>query len=209
MKKARFLPAAVAATLVTIGLGVGAPTASAVDTAGAGSSGPLFGSLDSSTNPPTGEGLMSDEFRARCVTVEGNAALSVVVPACTYLAAIESHDGSKILAAPNVWRIENGKNTARTATELKESMGNHWFLDYVQGMRDIRWYVSGDEAIAYYILDIKNEPSIKSVQITERFNVTHGLVNQIEAVFYYCAVPAVNAAAPDGSEICSQWRGEG
>lgn len=208
MKKTRFLPAAITATLLAIGLsgiGVGTPSASAAGgiDAGSSSASPL-GSSDAFTNPPSGKGLMSDDFRARCVTVHGNAALSVVVPACTYLAAIESHDGSKILAAPNVWRIENGKNTAKSATELKESMGNHWFVDYVQDMRDIRWYVSGDEAIAYYILDIKNQPSIKSTQITERFKVSKGLITEIEAVFYYCADKAVNAAAPNGSDICSQ-----
>ncbi|WP_182347776.1 hypothetical protein [Tomitella gaofuii] len=205
MKRTRFLPAVVAALLLAVAVGTtaaGAPSASALGSLGSGSASSSAGSLGSSEPPPTGEGLMSDEFRAKCVTVESDAELRVVVPACTYLAAIVSHDGSKILAAPDVWRIENGANTASSAEELKASMGNDWFTTYVDGMRDIRWYVSGDQAIAYYILDIKNSPAIKSVQITERFKVTDGLIDEIEAVFAYCSTTAENAAAPDGSDIC-------
>lgn len=151
--------------------------------------------------------IPDDAFRRECVSVEGAAALSVVVPACSYLASIVSHDGSKILAAPNVWRLENGKNTAKSATELEQSMGNHWFRDYVSGIRDIRWYVGGDNAVAYYVLNVKKAPGIKSVLLTERFTVNDGLINQIEAVFVYCAQDAVNFADPDGSNQCTKLAG--
>lgn len=149
------------------------------------------------------------EFRKMCVTVKTAAELSVVVPSCSYLAAIVSHDGSKIMAAPGVWRLENGNNTAESADELKESMGNHWFRDYVEGMRDIRWFVAGDNAISYYVLNIKNVETIPSVLLNERFQVSDGLVTEIEAVFQYCSENITNSAPGEvtGATMCSKVTG--
>ncbi len=81
-------------------------------------------------------------------------------------------------------------------------MSNDYFTTYVEGLRDIRWFVSGDEAIAYYVLDIQEAPGIESTMLAERFKVKDGLITEIEVVFAYCRVPVENAAAPDGSDMC-------
>jgi hypothetical protein len=48
-------------------------------------------------------------------------------------------------------------------------------------IRQLRWpVVDGDQAIAFYLLDSPSPPTL----IAERFKVDHGLINQIEAIFY-------------------------
>jgi UDP:flavonoid glycosyltransferase YjiC (YdhE family) len=132
----------------------------------------------------------------------GEAALRVVEPACAYLASILSHDGSKVPVAPNAWRIEQGVNTGMSGPEIQESMSNDYFTTYVEGLRDIRRFVSGNEAIAYYVLDIREAPGIESTMLAERFKVEDGLITEIEVVFAYCRVPVSNATAPDGTDMC-------
>ncbi len=154
------------------------------------------------TTTPTEDLIGNDEFRAQCVNVEDEAARSVVEPACAYLASILSHDGSKVPVAADAWRIEQGVNTGTSGPEIQESMSNDYFTTYVEGLRDIRWFVSGDEAIAFYVLDIREAPGIESTMLAERFKVEDGLITEIEVVFAYCRVPATNAVAPDGTDMC-------
>lgn len=169
------------------------------DSPSAGSS----GSADATTTTTPTEDLIGDDaFRANCVTVEDEAELKVVEPACAYLASIVSHDGSKVPVADDAWRIEQGVNTGTSGPEIQESMSNDYFTTYVEGLRDIRWFVSGDEAIAYYVLDIQEAPGIESTMLAERFKVEDGLITEIEVVFAYCRVPVTNASAPDGTDMC-------
>ncbi|MBK6856175.1 MAG: hypothetical protein IPG97_06340 [Microthrixaceae bacterium] len=154
------------------------------------------------TTAPSEDLIGDDEFRSQCVNVEGEAALRVVEPACAYLASILSHDGSKVPVAPNAWRIEQGVNTGMSGPEIQESMSNDYFTTYVEGLRDIRRFVSGNEAIAYYVLDIREAPGIESTMLAERFKVEDGLITEIEVVFAYCRVPVSNATAPDGTDMC-------
>lgn len=154
------------------------------------------------TSAPAKDLIGDPAFRARCVTVEDEAALKVVEPACAYLASILSHDGSKVPLAADAWRIEQGVNTGKSGPEIQASMSNDYFKNYVKGLRDIRWFVSGDEAIAYYVLDIQKAPGIKSTMLAERFKVSDGLITEIEVVFAYCRVPVQNAAHPDGTDLC-------
>ncbi|MCB0977339.1 MAG: hypothetical protein KDB02_07740 [Acidimicrobiales bacterium] len=159
---------------------------------------------DSAVAESRAKDLIPDaEFRQMCVNVKDQAALDVVVPACAYLASIKSHDGSKIPLADDAWRIEQGVNTGTTGAEIKQAMANDYFVNYVEDLRDVRWFVnSDDEAIAYYVLDIKAVPGIKSTMLAERFKVDDGLITEIEVVFAYCRVPVTNAAAPDGTDMC-------
>ena len=154
------------------------------------------------TTAPAEDLIGDDDFRAKCVTVDDEAALRVVEPACAYLASIVSHDGSKVPVAADARRIEQGVNTGTSGPEIQESMSNDYFKTYVEGLRDIRWFVSGDEAIAYYVLDIQKAPGIESTMLAERFKVEDGLITEIEVVFAYCRVPVTNAAAPDGADMC-------
>lgn len=104
--------------------------------------------------------------------------------------------------AADAWRLEQGGNTGESGPEIQESMSNDYFKTYVEGLRDIRWFVSGDEAIAYYVLDIQKAPGIKSTMLAERFKVADGLITEIEVVFAYCRVPVQSAAHPDGNDMC-------
>lgn len=154
-----------------------------------------------STAPPK-DLIGDDDFRARCVNVEGEAALKVVEPACAYLAALLSHDGSKIPIAIDAWRLEQGVNTGKSGKVIQDDMSKSYF-NFIKGLRDIRWFVSSDdEVIAYYVLDIEDAPGIKATMVAERFKVDDGLITEIEAVFAYCRVPVTNTAAPDGSDMC-------
>ena len=102
------------------------------DSPSAGSS----GSADATTTTTPTEDLIGDDaFRANCVTVEDEAELKVVEPACAYLASIVSHDGSKVPVADDAWRIEQGVNTGTSGPEIQESMSNDYFTTYVEGLR--------------------------------------------------------------------------
>lgn len=156
------------------------------------------------TTAPVEDLIGDDEFRARCVNVEGDAALKVIEPACAYLVSLITHDGSKIPIAPDAWRLEQGVNTGTSGQVIQEDMSKQYF-DYIKGLRDIRWFVSGDdEAIAYYVLDIQDAPGIKATMVAERFKVEDGLITEIEAVFAFCRVPVANTAAPDGTDMCPE-----
>ena len=54
--------------------------------------------------------------------------------------------------------------------------------------RDIRWFVDGDQAIAYYLLDTSTPasttPHTTTVHLAERFKVDNGLISEIEAIFW-------------------------
>jgi hypothetical protein len=144
----------------------------------------------------------NDEFRARCVTVQGDSRLRLVEPACAYLASFLSHDGSKIPLAPNAWRIEQGRNTGMNADQIRASVESPAF-NVIANVRDIRWFLDGDNAIAYYVLDlVPGIPGRQSVLLAERFKVVDRLITEIEVVFIFCPVRAVNTAEPNGQSMC-------
>jgi hypothetical protein len=184
MKRFRFLFAALAAVTV-------AAAATVV---------PMLGA--SAQNPKHDDLIGNDEFRARCVTVQGESRLRLVEPACAYLASFLSHDGSKIPLAPDVWRIEQGRNTGTNADQIRASVESPAF-DVIADVRDIRWFLDGENAIAYYVLDlVPGIPDRRSVLLAERFRVVDRLITEIEVVFIFCPVTAVNTAVPNGQSMC-------
>lgn len=187
---------------ITAAFGLLLAACSDSDSSSTESSAPADATTTTTTTTPAEDLIGDDEFRARCVTVEDDEELKVVEPACAYLASILSHDGSKVPVADDAWRIEQGVNTGMSGPEIQQSMSNDYFTTYVEGLRDIRWFVSGDEAIAYYVLDIQEAPGIESTMLAERFKVEDGLITEIEVVFAYCRVPVTNSAAPDGTDMC-------
>jgi hypothetical protein len=105
-----------------------------------------------------------------------------IATANTYLRSLVTHDTSDLQVARDVVRTEEGGVTADGAAEIcKGNQGPVTVEDAVLGMREIRWVVSdGDEAIAFYLLDSPTSPTY----IAERFQVDHGLIQHIEAIFY-------------------------
>lgn len=96
-----------------------------------------------------------------------------------YLASLVSHDGSEIPLHPDAQRTENGNNTGDGAEDIVAA--NESAVMYViTGIRDLRWYVEGDQAVSVYLLDTLGPPTY----IFERFQVNDGLIEVIDARFY-------------------------
>ena len=102
-----------------------------------------------------------------------------ITSANAYLASLVSHDASEIPLHPDAQRYENGNNTGDGAEAI--AAANEGAIMYViTGIRDLRWYVEGDQAVSVYLLDSLVPPSY----IFERFQVNGGLIQEIEARFY-------------------------
>ena len=143
-------------------------------------------------------------FVAECLGGEHGRRAKVIEPACRYLEAFETRDASNIPLAQNVWRIENGHNTGSSPEAIRTSVESP-ALDVIEDVRDIRWFVDGNDAIAYYVLDLKPVAAPnQSVLLAERFRSDkHGLLTEIEVVFVFCTTSrAVNTDPPNGMDQC-------
>ena len=92
--------------------------------------------------------------------------------------------------AAEAWRIENGHNSGDTGPAIAAALELD-IMQMVAGITDIRWYVEGDTAIAFYTLHV--DPSLtagaaggaeapRRIAMAERFRVHDGTVCEIEAV---------------------------
>jgi len=55
-------------------------------------------------------------------------------------------------------------------------------MNVITGVRNVRWIVEGEQAVAFYDLDTTT--SEKPVLIAERFRVVDGQITEIEALFH-------------------------
>jgi hypothetical protein len=119
----------------------------------------------------------------------------------TYIAALVSHDGSKIPLAPDVRRTENALTNAKGAYEVRQSFAQ---TRMVEGYRDLRFWTNpatGD-IVAFFMIDVdlkaadattttrsgdtEYKVSVKvpagtyTVHEAERFRIVHGMITQIE-----------------------------
>ena len=116
---------------------------------------------------------------------------SIIEAAEKYLFhGLVEHDGSKVPLAENVVRIEQGHNTGDGRAALVASL-SHEVMNVITGIRNVRWIVEADQAVAFYDLDVTT--SNRPVLIAERFRVVDGLITEIEALFH--AQPATDAAS--------------
>ncbi len=107
---------------------------------------------------------------------------SVIEAAEKYLFhGLVEHDGSKVPLAENVVRTEQGRSTGEGRDGLIDAL-SHDVMNVITGIRNVRWIVEGDEAVAFYDLDVTT--SDRPVLIAERFRVVDGLITEIEAIFY-------------------------
>jgi hypothetical protein len=124
----------------------------------------------------------------------------VIATANTYLHALLSHDGSHIRLAANARRTENGMDTGDDAATIRKSVTSPTPDDGNTGMRDKRWFVDGDVATAFYLLDTSTIPPspahTTTTHLVERFRVKRGLITEIEAIFW---------AAPGPQQEGSGW----
>ena len=100
----------------------------------------------------------------------------VIAVAKTYLDGILAGDGSIARLAPGAWRVEQGMNSGRNADEIRRSLDRMGGM----GMRNLRWFVDGENAIAYFMLDVGDFTSF----VIERFRVVDGQITEIEVHFH-------------------------
>lgn len=105
----------------------------------------------------------------------------LIAIAQTYLDGILKADGSGARLAPDCWRVEQGRNTGTNAEEIRAALKT---MSYVQGMRDMRWFVDtgGENALAWYTIDV--DGGVTSF-IAERFRIVDSLITEIEVVFAF------------------------
>lgn len=151
-----------------------------------------------------------------------------IATANTYLDALLSHDASKIRLAPNARRTQNGSVTAENAEEIRTSLEPPTPDEVNTGIRDKRWFVAGEHVTAIFLLDTSTLPPsplhTTTTHLVERFRVRHGLIHEIEAVYWvgpgpqeegsgwpapddetHSATPAVSpAVAPDKAGWCKK-----
>ena len=107
---------------------------------------------------------------------------SIIEAAEKYLFhGLVEHDGGKVPLAENVTRVEQGHATGDGRERLVEAL-SHEMMNVITGIRNVRWIVEGEQAVAFYDLDVTT--SDRPVLIAERFRVVEGLITEIEAVFY-------------------------
>jgi hypothetical protein len=122
----------------------------------------------------------------------------MIQTATTYLDALLSHDASQVRLAPSARRTENGGDTGDGAAAIRKSLSPPTPDEVNTGIRDKRWFTTGDEAIVFYLLDTSTLPPsplhTTTTHIVERFRVDQGLITEIEAIFWIDPGPT-----PEGS----------
>ena len=107
---------------------------------------------------------------------------SVIAAAEKYLFhGLVEHDGSQVPLAEDVVRTEQGNDTGNGRAGLSEAL-SHDVMNVIMGIRNVRWIVEGEQAVAFYDLDVTT--SDRPVLIAERFRVVDGLITEIEALFH-------------------------
>jgi hypothetical protein len=118
-------------------------------------------------------------------------------PACvqeaanSYLVAVANHDGDYARLAPMVKRTRNaGEQTPAEQWYTRDAMADSLdeSEDPVNAVHSVDWVIDGDEAIAFYAIDASYEergPQAAQTWLAERFHVTAGEIDEIEALFFF------------------------
>jgi hypothetical protein len=134
----------------------------------------------------------------------------MIVAATSYLEGLVDHDGSKVLFAPDIGRTEQGIERGRGEAVLRAALdqeppmlgyGNTRFvtdLDTHQVVYFTLLRLATDESQPAPPPGAKPLPPV-TVHLAERFKVEHGLIKEIEAIYYSQA---------GTSEGMSGWPGE-
>ena len=130
------------------------------------------------------------------MSTDGDTRQSIIDAASTYLEALVSHDASKIALAENAWRTEEGRNSGIGAADIRTRTESDQ-MKLITDIRDVRWFVDGENAIAFYLLDASGA----TTHIAERFRVIDGLIHEIEAIFHISMVPFQNRWPVDENEV--------
>lgn len=90
-------------------------------------------------------------------------------------------DGESVPFAEGAVRVEQGRTTGKGRAGLVEAL-SHPAMNVITGIRNVRWVVEGEQAVAFYDLDVS--VSDRPVLVAERFRVEDGHISEIEVIFY-------------------------
>jgi hypothetical protein len=130
----------------------------------------------------------------------------VISAATSYLDALVSHNSSQVRLAPTAIRTENGYDTGDSGPQIANDLATNPQYLIVHDIRDVRWFVDGDQAIAMYLLDAA-VPDLgthfATTHLAERFQVENGLITQIEAID--CTHPGLTPEPERSQTIDALW----
>ena len=98
--------------------------------------------------------------------------------ATRYLDALVSHDPSAVPLATGCTRTEQGRNTGPQRGGDPRQLESE-IMSGITAHRDARWFVDGDEAVAFYVFEAYG----RTIDIAERFTIRDGVIHEIEAIF--------------------------
>jgi hypothetical protein len=105
-----------------------------------------------------------------------------VLAACqAYLDALVRHDASAVPLAADCWRVENGADTGSSGEAIAKGLESP-IMQTVAGIDDVRWYVDGAAAAAFFTLRVQAGERRATCRIAERFRVRDGDLIEIESV---------------------------
>jgi hypothetical protein len=100
----------------------------------------------------------------------------------TYLDALVTHDAGAVPFADDCTRVEDGLPTGFSGPQLTHDLEHGAQYSVIQAIHDIRLSTAGDTVTARYLLDSGiGGNRLITVDITETFVVTGGLIHRIEA----------------------------
>ena len=121
----------------------------------------------------------------------------MIAAATSYLEGITHHDGSKVLFAPNVVRTEQGHDTGKGEDVIRAALLR---IPPMLGYSNTRFVIDEKthQLVYFTLLHLNIDPaSLKNPQVAgatqegpvtvhlaERFQVEHGLITEIEALFH-------------------------
>ena len=98
--------------------------------------------------------------------------------ATRYLDALVSHDAAHVPLAATCARTERGQDTGASGDAIRRNLASE-IMHGITAVHDVRWFVDGDDVIAFYALDAYG----RTVDIAERFTIRDGEIHEIEAIF--------------------------
>jgi hypothetical protein len=134
-------------------------------------------------------GAMAQQVKPACTD---DSRQCMITAATSYLEGLVHHDGSKVLLAPNVIRGEQGRMNIRDEASLRKSLDHE---PAMVGYSNLRFVVDTEthQLVYYALLGLSmradqvpagTPPGPVTVHLAERFKVEHGLITEIEALFY-------------------------
>jgi len=128
-------------------------------------------------------------------TCTENSRRCIIVAATSYLEGLVRHDGSKVLFAPDIVRTEQGVERGRGEAVLRATLDRE---PPMLGYANTRFVTDLDthQVVYFTLLRLATDesqpappPGAKplppvTVHLAERFKVEHGLIEEIEAVYY-------------------------